>query len=96
MASGSSTSGATPATIEFLVKNPSRPTQPDFRLAVPSSATVGDVKRRLQATYPGSPDPAAVTVRRAELCGPELSWGWMAAAEDIRCVAPAEESRWTH
>lgn len=72
------------ATIEFLVKNPSRPTLPDFRLAVPSAATVGDVKRRLQATYPGSPLPAAVTVSSARLrlaSGPGRRVG---AVQDLR------------
>lgn len=48
--------------LEFLVKNPSRPSQPDFRLRLPAAASVRQLKLALQAGYPGSPEPSAVTV----------------------------------
>lgn len=50
--------------IEFVVKNPSRPSQEDTRIRVPASGTVRDLKLRLQADYPGHPEPATITVRR--------------------------------
>lgn len=50
--------------IEFVVKSPSRQSQDDFRLKVAASATVRDVKLKLQAGYPGNPDPATITVSR--------------------------------
>jgi hypothetical protein len=49
--------------IEFNVKCPSRPALGDFKLLVPTSATVGEVKRRLSQNYPGNPEPATITVR---------------------------------
>lgn len=52
--------------IEFVVKNPSRPAQEDIRICVPASGTVRDLKLRLQAGYPGNPEPATITVRRKE------------------------------
>lgn len=52
--------------IEFVVKNPSRPTQEDIRIRVPASGTVRDLKLRLQAGYPGRPEPSAVTVNRVK------------------------------
>lgn len=52
--------------VEFSVKTPSRPQQGDFRLRLPLSATVRDVKLRLQQDYPGNPAPEAVTVSRRQ------------------------------
>lgn len=51
---------------EFTVKNPARPAQEEVRIRVPAGATVRDVKLRLQAAYPGNPEPATVTVRHEE------------------------------
>jgi hypothetical protein len=48
--------------IEFMVKCPSKPALGDFKLRVPANATVGDVKRRLQESYPGAPEPSSITV----------------------------------
>jgi hypothetical protein len=48
--------------IDFSVKCPSRPALGDFKLRVPASATVGEVKHRLQQSYPGNPEPASITV----------------------------------
>ena len=60
--------------VEFLVKNPSRPGQSDFRLRVPAAATVREVKQALHLAYPGSPLPSAITVSsNAGRCG--LHWG---------------------
>lgn len=56
--------------LEFLVKNPSRPSQPDFRLRLPAAASVRQLKEALQAGYPGSPEPSAVTVSGQ-------GWGWV-------------------
>lgn len=46
------------------IKNPGRPTAEDFRLALPPSATVRQLKEALQQGYPGNPAPATVTVSR--------------------------------
>ncbi len=50
--------------IEFVVKNPSRPAEDAFKLRVPASGTVRDVKLKLQESYPGTPHPSTITVRR--------------------------------
>lgn len=62
--------------IEFLVKCPSRPSQADFRLRVPAAATVREVKLLLQASYPGNPAPATVTVSKCR-----SGMGWRADGE---------------
>lgn len=51
------------ADIQLQIKNPSK--NADFQLSVPASATVGDVKARLQSVYPGAPDPSTLTVGQA-------------------------------
>jgi hypothetical protein len=43
------------------IKNPGRPTAEDFRLALPPSATVRELKAALQERYPGNPAPTTVT-----------------------------------
>ena len=61
--------------IEFVVKNPSRPQQEDFRLSVPASGTVRDVKLQLQRAYPGNPEPSSITVSQGG-AGPRHPTGW--------------------
>ena len=67
--------------LEFLVKNPSRPSQADFRLRLPAAATVRQLKLALQAGYPGSPDPASVTVS---------AMGWRGWAVERRLEGKAQ------
>ena len=51
------------AELQLQIKNPSQNMgNGDFVLSVPASATVGDVKARLSASYPGSPAPASITI----------------------------------
>ena len=68
-------------TLSFLIRNPSRNQDTDFRLAVPAGGSVRDVKLALQQQYPGAPHPDAITVSGsgsgllAALCKPRVSPG---------------------
>ena len=50
------------ADLVLSIKNPGRPTAEDFRLTLPPSATVRELKAALQERYPGNPAPGTVTV----------------------------------
>lgn len=67
------------------IKNPGRPTAEDFRLALPPSATVRELKEALQTRYPGNPAPATVTVSRGE---PASQAGGAAAAAAANSLQP--------
>lgn len=56
--------------LELQIKNPSKNAD-DFRVVVPATATVGDVKAKLQAEYPGNPDRSTITVRVGGMAGME-------------------------
>lgn len=49
--------------VQFVVKNSSRPQLPDFNLAVAIDSTVADVKAKIRQEYDGHPEVGAQTVR---------------------------------
>ena len=51
------------STLHFAIRNPARPAAAADVLAVPASASLGDVKAALAAQYEGAPPPASQTVR---------------------------------
>ena len=54
-------------TIELQIKNPSQNLAGDFKLRVPQSSSVGDVKAKLEAEYPSKPDKGSITVRQQQV-----------------------------
>jgi hypothetical protein len=48
--------------IELQIKNPAQNLDGDFKLRVPQSATVGDVKAQLESEYPSRPERGSITV----------------------------------
>ena len=48
--------------LNLVIKNPGRDAKADFRLAVESASSLGQVKQLLQREYTGNPSPEAQTV----------------------------------
>ncbi|KAK9830271.1 hypothetical protein WJX72_010725 [[Myrmecia] bisecta] len=48
--------------VEINIKNPARSSAPEFKVKVPVSATVADLKARLQRDYTGNPHPSLQTI----------------------------------
>jgi len=55
--------GAANQPLELVIKNPTSHREQDFKLTISPLDTLAQLKAALQALYPGSPDPAALTVR---------------------------------
>lgn len=45
-----------------VVKNPRRSHETPFTVPLPQNETLGQLKNRLHASYPGNPTPEAITV----------------------------------
>lgn len=50
--------------VDFVIKSPVGGNSPTFTLRAPLSATVLDLKNKLQKEYPGHPEPHLQTVRQ--------------------------------
>jgi hypothetical protein len=62
---GNSSRNEKGSTIEIVLKNPSRNSEEAFKLRVPVHCSVGNLKIRLEESYPGNPAPQNVTVNKS-------------------------------